>query len=248
MWGEVLLKRNIQQEEKDNDRRTRSKLPFREVALFNMMKKESRFNINKRAIEVLFSVLALISICSLLLVLNQKRELQRMIRRDVPDPTFSENELKREELPVIAERRIKRNSDSLLYLYTISQVKKQLKQRKQVTLMKQEFNDLHSFIREIWNMPEPSFRHQPGSSGIVTSCNLDVVCLSNIIYTIEYLKVDKPVELWVEKNKVKEEVLKGVLSRWSPKLRVKYLDEVEEQYEAVFGNLIRLKSMAPYRL
>ena len=153
------------------------------------------------------------------------------------------------DLPVIAGPPITKPNTEAPVLFGMQRINKEIKVRG-VTREKwdNETVEFHNYVERIKKTEAPAFQSVPGSVGIVTSCNLSIMCLTNLVYMFEQLKVDVPIELWLLKTEVNQTLLDIVLSKWSSRLKVKYFDDIIDKYTEVFGPLDRIKAAPPFRL
>ena len=99
-------------------------------------------------------------------------------------------------LPVITNTKIKGANPALK---SFPDMKFLASQIKKANLSESDFESegpkLQAFVNKVLTTKEPIFPMTKNSSAIIISCKLDTVCVTNIVYTLEFINSDLPIGL-----------------------------------------------------
>jgi len=171
-----------------------------------------------------------------------------LILRNQTKADIKENILYRADttLPLIGPYKIHTINPNISSLFQFKEVEGYLKKRGQIGNMKRESPVLGAFMEKVRQTPKPIFPMIKGSTTLLTSCTLDTMCVTNLIYMMEFIHPDLPIELWVERGVGSKELLNYLLKEWYPRLQVRYLDDVEPLYNSYFGKVKRQENVPPF--
>jgi len=150
------------------------------------------------------------------------------------------------ELPLIAPYKITKVNPNISSLFQFKEVQGYLKKRGQNENLKRESPKLGAFVEKVNATRSPIFPFVKGSTAMITSCTLETMCVTNLIYMMEFIHPDLPLELWLERGVGSKKLLNYLLSKYYPRLRVRYLDDVEPQYVKYFGPVERQEAVPPF--
>ena len=152
-----------------------------------------------------------------------------------------------EYMPVVAKQKIISDNRNVIMFKNAWELRHAMRKNNITNdLLKKESVALGMYVDQLKQTPDPSFNYVPNSTGIVISCLLEQMCLSNLMYMLDYANVDVPVELWLEKTDPSLIIVKRMIAKWGPRLRVKYFEDINDKYIETFGPIIRYDR--PYRL
>ena len=97
--------------------------------------------------------------------------------------------------------------------------------------------EMQAFIDKITNATAPRFGCERGTTGIVTSCKLDRLCLMHLHMLMHTLNGTVPVELWLERGADAPARVAFVEATYAPHVRVRFFDETDAAYAEYFGPL-----------
>ena len=100
------------------------------------------------------------------------------------------------ELPVIGQYPIKTVNPNLVGFPSLNRTKDRSKTHNVTEKdFEEEKKRLQAFASKVSATKEPIFPMEKNSAAIITSCKLDQVCVTNIIYTLEFANSDLPIGL-----------------------------------------------------
>ena len=101
------------------------------------------------------------------------------------------------ELPLIGPYKITRVNPNISTLFQFKEVEGYLKKRGQNENLKRESPLLGQFVEKVNATPKPIFPMVKGSTTMITSCTLDTMCVTNLIYMMEFIHPDLPLGLFI---------------------------------------------------
>jgi len=201
--------------------------------------------------RLLAGVLILLGMAALMIIVGiaASKPTSKPFPPDDPEEESSEKPDENElvcDLPVIAEKMIEHVSPKFPVFPFRDDTRRRMKEDRVRDVLQAESWALNDFIK---SLDKPLFETVPGSMGIVMTCKLNQLCLVNIAYMLDQLKVDVPVEVWLNKKDMSLRVVDSMKKRWQDRLIVKCFDDIEERYIDFFGPVIQVfdKYFAPYR-
>jgi len=189
----------------------------------------------RKTLQFMFLVLLLMIIFILMLNMSKPEERQDFVRF-VPGT----------ELPLIGPYKITRINPNISSLFQLKEVEGYIKKRGQIGNLRRESPYLGAFVEKVLATKKPIFPTVKNSMAIITSCTLDTMCITNLIYMMEFIQPDLPIELWLERGTGPKNLVNYLLKRWYPRLQIRYLDDVEPLYNSYFGAVKRLEKVPPF--
>lgn len=228
-------------------------------------------------------ILALMSLAATALLLygDKGKLLDRWLEKPTRWKSYTKEWLnsRARNLPTLAQDKLTRIRKQIPLLINMNEIQNKMRTLNLEQEMDKEYWDMKRFTESLKQMDEPPFPITDNRTAIVTTCKLDVICLTNLYYMLDEFDVDTPVrllpttsapapqtnadnltfglgavgggaqtEVWLERKKVSADLVTTLLLKWSPRLQVRYFDEIESKYEQVFGPLQRLSKVPPFRL
>ena len=194
-----------------------------------------------KAMALIFAAVVVILLFSIALVTtNTQSEGQKNNTRN------QERKVSSPTLPIIGIDKLVKPSNAFPFLMGRRRLYSLLSKRNQTDKLELESWLLHDYIEHVMKLNKTVFKAVPNSFGIVTSCQISHLCMMNLIYLLDFMHTDTPVELWLNKDDKLQSLIIPIPQRWQDRLTIKFIEDVQTQYVAEFGEAIR--AGRPYRL
>jgi len=82
------------------------------------------------------------------------------------------------------------------------------------------------------------FYFTPGSVGIVTTCRLNALCISSLLFAYEQTQGKVPIELWLDRATSDFNAMRRIQFMLGSTLKVRFIDDINETYVKFFGEKI----------